>query len=118
MIPSRVSLRMIEEDGEPRARLMFSDLAFTVDPAAVSFIDGELRVRIPAWIDVPTEATVVERWLQPTPEQVRLAVEALDASTIETLMLRQQEASADQPFGAIARQAVALACAPREPGDA
>lgn len=118
MTLDRVSLRMIEEDGEPRARLMFSDLAFTVDPAAVSFLDGELRVRIPAWIDVPSGVTVVERWLPPTPEQVRLAVEALDATVIETLMLRMQSASMDQPFGAIARQAVAFACAPQELGDA
>jgi hypothetical protein len=118
MIPGRVSLRMIEEDGEPRARLMFDTLAFTVDPAAVSFNNGELRVQIPTWIDVPQDVVVVERWLPPTAEQVRLAVEALDATLIETLMLRQQEASADEPFGAIARKAVAFAVAGAGPDDA
>lgn len=118
MIQSRIAVRMIEEDGRAMARVIFSDVSFIVDPAAVSLVNGELRIQVPAWIDVPQDVVVVERWLPPTAGQVRLAVEACDATVIETLMLRQQQASADEPFGAIARKAVALAIANPELDDA
>lgn len=118
MIQSRIAVRMIEEDGQPMARVIFSDVSFIVDPAAVSLVNGELRIQVPAWIDVPQDVVVVERWLPTTSEQVRLAVESLDATLIETLMLRLQSASMDEPFGAIARKAVALAVANPELDDA
>lgn len=118
MIQSRIAVRMIEEDGQPMARVIFSDVSFIVDPAAVSLVNGELRIQVPAWIDVPQDVVVVERWLPPTAAQVRLAVEGCDATLIETLMLRQQASSADVPFGAIARKAVALAVTGTEPDDA
>ena len=110
MTDSRVSVRMIEDDeGNPRARLMFSDVAFTVDPGAVSLVNGELRVQVPSWIDVPQDVVVVERWLPPTVEQARLAVEALDAAHIEALLIEEQQANPGEPWGYVARAAVARA---------
>jgi hypothetical protein len=107
-----VSVRLTEDDdGTPIARVMFSDVALTLAPEQVSFVAGVLRIAIPASIVAPQGTTVVERWLPPTTEQVRLAVEALSAGTIEELMLREQAGSADGTWGEIARKAVALAVA-------
>lgn len=110
MITNRVALRIIEDDeGRPMARLTFSDVAFLVDPAHVSYLNGELRIRVPAWIDVPGDAVIIERWLPPTIEQVRLAVEALDPVAVERVLLREQQANPDESWGSIARRAVAYA---------
>lgn len=108
----RVSVRLIDGDEDDRwARVVFSDVAFTVPADDVSFGGGVLRIRMPAVIDAPLSATVVERWLPPTEEQVRLAVEGLDAVVVERIMLREMDATAGDPMGVVARRAVALACA-------
>lgn len=105
-----VSVRMTDDDdGQPVARVMFSDVALTLMPEQISFAAGVLRIAVPATIVAPERTTVVERWLPPSTEQVRLAVEALDAATIEQLLLREQHAGMDEPFGAMIRRAVALA---------
>jgi hypothetical protein len=105
-----VSVRMVDDDnGMPVARVMFSDVALTLQPEQISFAAGVLRIAIPATITAPEKTTVVERWLPPTVEQVRLSVESLEAGVIERLMLREQVTSADGSWGEIARKAVALA---------
>lgn len=113
----RASVRLIEDaDGQMACRCMFSDVMFSVAPEAVSFTNGVLRIAIPTWIDVPYGVTVIEKWLPPTPEQVRLAVEALDPGLLETLLAREQ-VMADEPIGVSIRRVVGMAVAGARPGD-
>lgn len=106
-----VSVRVVEgDDGIQMARCVFSDVAFTVSLDAVAFYDGVLRIAVPAAIEAPLGSTVVERWLPPSDVQVRLAVEALDATVVERILLREMNAESSEPFGVLARRAVACAC--------
>jgi hypothetical protein len=107
-----VSVRMTDDDeGNPVARVMFSDVALTLQPEQISFAAGVLRVAVPASIVVPEGATVVESWLPPTPEQVRLAVEALSAGTLEQILAREQVLAPEDSWGTLVRRSVALALA-------
>lgn len=114
----RVSVRVVEDtEGQLMTRVMFSDVALTLSPEQVSFASGVLRIAIPAHISVPQGCAVIERWLPPTPEQVRLAVEALSAGTLEQILAREQVLTPEDSWGTLVRRAVALALAGDEGDD-
>lgn len=81
-----------------------------IDPDSVVLAHGRLRLALPLTIEAPEACTVVERWLDPTPEQARLALEAIPDPILERLLAEESGlAGADVGMGVIVKRAVGRA---------
>jgi len=100
-----------DADGTPVVALHFPDAGLVVDPSMVSYVDGHLRVSVPATVDLPTDVVVIDRWFPSTKDEAYVAVQAVDPISVERILLREQRENPGVPWGRLARDAVAAAIA-------
>lgn len=112
MTDGRVVVVTTEDaDGAAVVALQFPHVGLVVDPTMVSYVDGSLRVQVPATLDLPADATVIDRWLPATPEEAAHAVRNVDPVAVERVLLREQRENPGAPWGLLAREAVAAVIA-------
>lgn len=105
-----VKLVKTEQFGHHAVITMGGDTVMT-DPDAVTLRDGTLTITAPLAIQAPEGCTVVERPVEPTLEQVRLAVEAVNPQLLEQFLMAEQDACMEDSMGAVVIRAISRALA-------
>ena len=105
----RVTVVVGEDTNGPAVAIEFPDVTMVVDPKMVTYHEGRLTVQVPATIDLPLDAVVIDRWLPPEVEQVYLAVNAIPSAYVERLLIQEQMTNMGEAMGELAKRAVARA---------
>lgn len=105
-----VYVKLVHTADGAEAVVQIGEHTGVVSPDAVRLAGGVLHVALPVEIEAPEACTVVERWLDPTPEQARLALEAIPDPILERLLAEESGlAGADVGMGVIVKRAVGRA---------
>lgn len=105
-----VKLVETEQFGHQAVVKMGEDI-FMTDPDAVTLRNGTLTITAPLSVEAPEGCTVVERPVEPTLEQVRLAVEAVNPQLLEEILIVEQDAHMEDSMGAVVIRAMSRALA-------
>lgn len=109
-VDGRVTMVVGEDaEGAPLVGLEFSDQSIVVDPKMVTYIDGTLRVAVPATLDLPADAVVFDQFYPPQQEQIALAIYQVSTAAVERLLIQEQMTNMGEPMGVLAIRAVARA---------
>lgn len=82
----------------------------TIPDTDVAVVNGAVRIVLPVTVEAPTGTTVVERHVEPTREQLLLAVNELPLDAIEHYLLQgQADAGMATSMASIVREAVSRA---------
>ena len=82
-----LSVKLIQTDEGPQAVVMIGEQVAMVSPDAIRLANGVLHIAAPLFLEAPEGCTVIERPVEPTPEQVRLMVEALPPVELEAALI-------------------------------
>ena len=103
-----MNINLVRTGEDCQAVVMLGGRTLTLDPQQIALAAGIVRLAVPLDIEVPSECVEVERHLPPTPEQLRLAVESLDADAVQRVLIREQMLAVAEPPGVTLKRAVGL----------
>jgi hypothetical protein len=103
-----VNINLVRSGEDCQAVVLMGGRTLTLDPRQIALVEGVVRMAVPLDIEVPAECVEVERHLPPDREQLRLAVESLDAAAIQRVLIREQMTALDEAPGVTLKRAVAL----------
>lgn len=103
-----IYVKLIRTADGQEAVVQIGEHTGVVSPDQVALQGGRLILGgLPATIEAPEDCTIIERWLEPGLDQIRLAVEGIPDQILDRLLAEESAvAGADMTFAVIVKRAI------------